>query len=140
MPHHELHTGTEAPALQAALEITGELESVFLATGDADGNAHLEVAEPLTGSVDELVVRGFFDRTTVANLRANPRLTLLAWEPEEGHGFQFGGTLLQTRETAMLDGYSPILDRGMPQVEYELRIHIESVSPLIHQPHRDPER
>jgi predicted pyridoxine 5'-phosphate oxidase superfamily flavin-nucleotide-binding protein len=138
MSHQELSQATDASALRRALEAAAELESVLVATGDADGNPHLEPAELLSSADDELVVRAFFDHVTVANLRGNPRMTLLAWDSTEAHGFQFAGTLVQARETAMLDGYAPILDRGMPQIEYELRVHVEGVSPLVHRPHREP--
>ncbi|HUH05196.1 MAG TPA: pyridoxamine 5'-phosphate oxidase family protein [Kofleriaceae bacterium] len=137
MSHHELSQAPDAVELSRAAELAAELELVFVATSDADGNAHLELAEPLSSAGDELVVRAFFDRTTVANLRNNPRLTVLAWDPVDAHGFQLSGTLVKAHETAMLDGCAPLLDRGMPQIEYELRVQLEVVSPLGRQPHRE---
>lgn len=123
--------------LDRALAHAGFFDQIFLATTDAAGCPHLDVAGTLEDAADPLVLRGFFSATTMDDVRANPRLELLAWDTHEQRGLKIRGTLEQSRETALLDGYVPALDAGTPQVEHELHIRVEEVLLVERRPRRE---
>jgi hypothetical protein len=124
------------------LEIAGRLKHVYVATADREGLPHVSAAGKLqVTSEGDLAVSEWFCPGTLSNVQANPKVSLVVWRPEGDAGYQILGNIVEIRDLAMLDGYSPGLREGIqiPQVERQLIIRPEKVLAFQHAPHSDLE-
>ncbi|MBN1362992.1 MAG: hypothetical protein JW993_20505 [Sedimentisphaerales bacterium] len=66
------------------------------------------------------------------NPATEPKLALLVWDAETGHGYQVTGRAVQADPTAVLNGYSPIeAHQHFPQVEERVLMVVDDVTELV---------
>ncbi len=128
--------------VETAIRLAQRLAHVLVATADGAGLPHVAAA----GSVAQapggrLAVGAWFCPGTVENVAANPRIALVAWDPETDQGYQILGGVERIDELGMLDGYSPAEQAGppLPQVERRLIVRVDKVLDFHHAPHSDME-
>jgi len=128
--------------IEKVLGMAGHLKHVYLATADEEGLPHVSVAGRLEVTPEgDLAVSEWFCPGTLSNAQANPRVSLVVWRPDIDSGYQILGKIIEIRELAMLNGYSPEHggDIRIPQVERQLVIRAEKVMAFQHAPHSDLE-
>lgn len=119
-----------------------EWTGVLVATADADGLPHVAVADRVEPAGEgRIAVTYWFCPGTLANVSANPRISIVVWSREVREGYQILGTLDAMEDAGMLDGYSPRIDSDepMPQVRERLVIRVENVLSFSGAPHSDLE-
>ncbi len=128
--------------LKRAADIAGRVGHILVATADAEGLPHVAAAGELVANGEEQVtVAAWFCPGTVANVHANARISLVAWDPGADEGCQLLGRVLRIEEVGILDGYAPEADgkRRVPQVERQLVVRVERVLDFTAAPHTDEE-
>lgn len=126
--------------MEKVLEIAGHLKHVYVATADRQGLPHISAAGRLQITPEgDLAVSEWFCPGTLINARENPKVSLVVWRSEIDSGYQVLGEIIEIRDLAMLDGYSPEAGAGawIPQVERQLIIRPEKVLAFQHAPHSD---
>lgn len=116
--------------LKKAEQLAAKAGHVFVATADAKGWSHVAMAGRLMLTPEKhVVVTEWFCPGTMANLQANPRLSLVAWDSATDIGYLLTGELEKMKDLGMLDGYAPQIDGNtlFPQVERQLLVHIDRV-------------
>ena len=107
---------------------------VLVATSDPEQGAYVAAARRLeTFGPDRLSVQAWWCDRTVANLDANPRLSLVVWDPQSGSGYQLLGECQGVENEAWLDGLAEG-ERGgapLPQVERNLVVRVRAVFDII---------
>jgi hypothetical protein len=115
---------------------------ILVATADSEGMPHLAAAKKLEILADgRVAVSAWFCPSTVANLNANRRLSVVIWDPEVDAGFQLIGEVEDVSEVAMMDGFIPAEGREapLPQVERRLVMAVEKSLAFRLRPHTDME-
>jgi hypothetical protein len=114
---------------------------VLVATADSKGVPHIAPAERMTLVPEEqkVSVEAWFCPGTVANLQANRRIALVAWDPGTDKGYQIVGRTEGVEDVALLDGYVPGLESMLPQEKKRLYIRVDKVMAFRHAPHTDEE-
>jgi len=115
---------------------------VLIATADSSGVPHIaaagkiELEGPSTVAITEWFCPG-----TVANLRKNAGVSVVAWDKASDAGYQLIGRLEASKDVAVLDGYAPGLEGQppLPQVEQRLVVRVERVMDFRIGPHSDTE-
>ena len=106
-------------------------EISYVATSDKNGYPHLAVEKGLKVLEEKyLGFSAWFCNKTVENLCNNPKITIAIFDPLLKKGYQFSGEVIEIKEGAMLNGFSPELEkkeREFPQVERRLKIKIDEV-------------
>ncbi len=128
--------------LAEAVEIATKAGYVVIATADPDGMPHITAAGRIELEGDRMVaITEWFCPGTVANLRENAGVAVVAWHKASDTGFQLLGRLETVKEVAVLDGYAPGLEGEppLPQVERRLLIHVDRVMDFRLGPHSDTE-
>ncbi|MBI5585964.1 MAG: pyridoxamine 5'-phosphate oxidase family protein [Deltaproteobacteria bacterium] len=128
--------------LAEAVALAGRIGHVFIATADPSGRAHLAAARRLTlGPEKQVAVADWLCPKTVLNLRQNPFLSLVAWDPAADQGFQLLGELQEMKDLEMMNGYSPELEKKgpIPQVDRELVVRVDEILEFKIAPHSDQE-
>jgi len=129
-------------ALKKAEQLAAKAGHVFVATADAKGWPHVAAAGRLALTPEKhVVVTEWFCPGTMANLQANPRLSLVVWDSAAHVGYQLIGELEEIKDLGVLDGYAPQLEGKIPvpQVERQLLVHIDPVFDFKRAPHTDVE-
>ncbi len=124
-------------------QLAAKAGHAFVATVDANGWPHVAVAGRLAVTPEEhLVVTDWFCPVTMANLRANPKLSVVVWDSASDVGYQLIGELEETKDLGVLNGYAPPVesDSPIPQVERQLLVHIDRILDFKHAPHTDGEK
>ncbi|MBI2852564.1 MAG: pyridoxamine 5'-phosphate oxidase family protein [Chloroflexi bacterium] len=132
--------GTEA--LAEAQQLAEKVGHVFIATAGKDGWPHLAAAKAMKlmpGGRAE--VNEWFCPGTVANLKVNPRVSIVIWDESGDRGYQLLGEMEKMMDIGLLDGYTPEMKSKfiIPQVESQLVLRVERVIPFRHAPHSDVE-
>jgi hypothetical protein len=130
----------KADKLIEAVKIGMKTGHVLIATADTAGIPHVAAAGKI-----ELEGRGmvaiteWFCPGTVANLRKNAGVSVVAWDRAADTGYQIIGRLEASRDVAVLDGYAPGLEGQppLPQVERRLLVRVEKVMDFRIGPHSD---
>lgn len=128
--------------LKKAVRLGEELGHVFVATADTAGLPHVAAAGKISlESEDRVAVMEWFCPRTVANLKVNPRVSVVVWNQKSDMGFQLLGKCEKVEEVGMMNGYSPGLEdqKPLPQVERKLIVRIEKITDFRHAPHSDVE-
>lgn len=115
---------------------------VVIATADNEGTPHIAAAGKIELEGDSAVaITEWFCPGTVANLRPNAGVSVVAWDRASDAGFQLIGRLETTSDVAVLDGYAPGLEGNppLPQVERRLLIHVDHIMDFSLSPHSDVE-
>lgn len=128
--------------LSKAVEIATKAGYVIIATADPGGMPHIAAAGKIELEGDGIAaITEWFCPGTVANLRPNAGVSVVAWDKASDTGFQLLGRLEATADVAMLDGYALGLEGEppLPQVERRMRIRVEHVMDFKLGPHSDTE-
>ncbi len=128
--------------LKKAEQLTAQAGHVFVATADAKGWPHVAAAGRMALAPEKhVVVTEWFCPGTMANLQANPRLSLVVWDSAADVGYQLIGELEEIKDLGVLDGYAPQVEgkAPVPQVERQLIVHIDRVIEFKRAPHTDVE-
>jgi len=126
--------------LHKAAELAQKVGHVFVATADTAGTPHVAAAARLTvGARGRAVVEAWFCPGTVVNLDRNKHVALVVWDAAADNGYQLVGHVEKVDELAVLDGYTPQVERGkpLPQVERRLTVRVKSVLVFTRAPHTD---
>jgi len=113
---------------------------VIIATSGRESKPHVATAGKLRyDSVDDLLrVSEWFCTKTVENLHSNRRVSVVAWEPGRDIGYQLQGVVVEIRNSAVLDGYTPREGHmHVPQARHELAIEVEKITEFSHAVHSD---
>lgn len=130
--------------LQEAIALAGETGRVFVGTADGSGLPHIAAAGEMgmiDGSGSTVSVSSWFCPGTIANLQANPWVSLVVWNQEQDVGYQLIGRAVKTEDIAMMDGYVGDREEKTPLPQEERRIIVE-VEKILHfsvGPHSDVE-
>ena len=106
-----------------------EIKYVFLATADSVGQPHIAIGEQVTVSGDSfLIFENWFCPATLQNISSNFRVSVVAVLPDSGTGFQMLGSVVNSKNIAMIDGYDADTTLpGVPQVLTRFMVRVESV-------------
>ncbi len=129
-------------ALKKAVELGQELGRVFVATADSQGLPHVAAAgEIRLESETRVGISAWFCPGTVANLKKNPHMASVVWDPASDVGYQIVGRCEKVEEVSMMNGYSPQTEekQPIPQVERKILMRVEKVIGFKHAPHSDLE-
>lgn len=128
--------------LGKAMALAEHLDHFLLATVAPDGQPHIAAAGELSllagGRIE---ITDWFCATTVRNLQANPRISVVVWDLGHHRGFQLLGVVEKEEDIAIMDGYVPELEAGetLPQVERLLVVRIEKILDFSQQEQGDTE-
>ncbi len=128
--------------LNQAVAIAKKTQQVFIATADAAGAPHIACAGKITAEAgDRLAVTEWFCPGTVANLQENKNVSIAVWDKLTDTGLQVLGQVESIQDMAILDGYSPAVEKQhpLPQVERKLFIKVEKILDFKLAPHSDVE-
>ena len=83
----------------------------------------------------------WFCMGTIANLKKNPRVSLVIWDKKDDAGYQLIGEAEQVEDICMLNGYDQKTEGkiAVPQVERRIIMRINKVIDFTHAPHTDRE-
>lgn len=116
--------------LRKAMVFAESLDHFLIATVAPNGQPHIAVAGELSlNSTGSLEVTDWFCQTTVANLRANPKISVVLWDKKTDLGYQLLGEAERVEDIAILDGFAPELEVSvsLPQVERRLLVRIRTI-------------
>ena len=95
----------------------------YIASADAQGRPHLAVGRIEEWEGTRLVFSGWLCPQTLANIGANPSVSVTI--PIGEAGWQFSGRVEHAQVDAVLDGWTPGEDPGTPQSRYRPAIQPE---------------
>jgi hypothetical protein len=126
--------------IERMVALSNRVGFLFIATSDRSGMPHMASArraEQMAG--DRLALTEWFCPGTVANLRENPRLSIVVWDSASDTGYQLIGESEKIEEVAMLDGYEAGREESppVPQVERRLIVRGREVFEFRQRPHSD---
>ncbi len=128
--------------LQKTEKLATKVGHILVATADSEGWPHVAAAGRLALTPEKhVVVTEWFCPGTMANLQANPQLSLVVWDSTADVGYQLIGELEEIKDLGVLDGYAPQVEgkTPVPQVERQLLVHIDRVLEFKRAPHADVE-
>ncbi len=128
-------------ALVEAVGVSRQVGHVFLATADRQGLPHITPGENLTlmPAESRISAEAWFCPQTVANLEANPLISLVAWDFDADRGYQLLGRAEKVEDISILNGYAPGSETPVPQGKKRLTIRVEKILSFRHAPHTDRE-
>ncbi len=132
----------DAKTIKKAVAMGKRLGTVLVATADASGLPHVAVAGKIRLSAEgSLTLSAWFCPGTLTNLKVNPRLALVIWDPRTDTGYQLLGESQKVEDLAILNGYAPEVEGSspIPQVERELVLRVDKILEFRHAPHSDLE-
>ncbi len=128
--------------LNQAVAIVKKTGQAFIATADTTGAPHIACAGKINAEADDrLAVTEWFCPGTVANLQENKNISIAIWDKLTDTGFQILGKVEGIQDMAVLDGFSPAVEKQhpLPQVERKLLIKVEKILDFKLGPHTDVE-
>jgi uncharacterized protein len=126
--------------IKKAVEMGSRLGHVFVATADHAGLPHVAASGRIEVEPGgRVAVSEWFCPGTLANLQANPKVSIVAWDPVNDIGFQILGVADGLEELAVMDGLSQDLRKPLPQVERKIHVRVEKIIDFRHAPHSDVE-
>jgi hypothetical protein len=126
----------------AAVNLGQKLQHLIVATADGEGLPHVAVAGQIAQvSEERLAVSAWFCPGTLKNLEQNRLVSLVIWDPGTDEGYQLLGEVEKMEEEAIMNGYSPELEKKgpIPQVKWKLTVRVERTLDFTHAPHSDTE-
>lgn len=106
-----------------------EIDMAFVASSDGQGHPHLAAGRELKVlEGDLLVFENWFCPETLRNVAGNPSVSVAVVAQADGSGYQLLGRVVESTDTALLDGYAPGTEPvGMPQVLTRLVVKVERI-------------
>jgi len=129
--------------LEDAAKLCYKTGHVFVATVNAEAVPHVTAAEVLEVMADDSVeITEWFCPVTVANLQVNRSISIVVWDPDSDMGYQLLGNMEKLYDEAVVNGYSPEFDVGIPrpQIERRITICVDRVLDFSVAPHSDVEK
>jgi len=126
--------------IQAAVALGRRLQQVFVATADKNGMPHIAAAAELNRPAGgQVAVAAWFCPATIDNLQHNRLISLVVWDPLADQGYQLLGTVAHMEDTAMLNGYSPLVEQTapLPQAQRTLTVQVDKILAFSQAPHSD---
>jgi hypothetical protein len=127
--------------VENAVALAQKIKHVFVATASDDGLPHIAAAAKMTliSNEENIAVEAWYCPTTLINLKQNPLISLIIWDPKTDEGYQLLGETVKVEDLAMMNGYDPKLDlkTTLPQVERRLVVRVKDVLIFTHAPHTD---
>lgn len=127
-------------AIYEAVELGKRMRYVYVATADLRGLPHLASAGIISVLFENRIgVEAWFCPGTIQNLKDNPLISVVSWDPGPDIGFQMLGKVEKVEETAILNGFSPEFEKAepIPQSERKLIIKVDKVLAFRAAPHSD---
>ncbi|MBI4791624.1 MAG: pyridoxamine 5'-phosphate oxidase family protein [Deltaproteobacteria bacterium] len=126
--------------IERMVEVSDRVGFLFIATADRNGVPHMASArraEQMAG--DRIAVTEWFCPGTVANLRENPRMSIVVWDSVSDTGYQLIGEAEKIEDVAMLDGFEAVRAETppVPQIERRLIVRGREVYAFRQRPHSD---
>ena len=123
------------------IRLAEKVGHVLIATADQKGSPHMASSGRMELQRDgRLSLSEWFCPGTLSNLQHNPRISVVVWDPESDFGYQLLGETEGIEETAMQDGYSPLLETSrIPQVERKILFRVDRILHFSLAPHSDIE-
>ncbi len=113
----------------------------YIATSDSDRCPHIAMEKGLKVIYDKHIgFNAWFCKKTVENLHNNPKIAIAVLDSSLKRGYQFLGKIVAIEDGAMLNGFSPELEKNkkeIPQVETRLKIKIDAILDFSAGPHSD---
>ncbi|MBW8016172.1 MAG: pyridoxamine 5'-phosphate oxidase family protein [Planctomycetes bacterium] len=128
--------------LEDAAKLFDKTGHVFVATVNAEAMPHVTAAKMLELMGDcSVEITEWFCPVTVSNLQVNKSISIVVWDADSDMGYQILGNMEKLCDKAILNGYSPELDVGIPkpQVERRITICVDRVLDFSVAPHSDIE-
>ncbi len=128
--------------LNQAVAIVKKTGQAFIATADTDGTPHIACAGKINAEAGGfLAATEWFCPVTVANLGKNKNISIAVWDKHTDTGLQVLGQVESIQDMAILDGYSPAVEKQhpLPQVERKLLIKVQKILDFKLGPHTDVE-
>ncbi|HLE88231.1 MAG TPA: pyridoxamine 5'-phosphate oxidase family protein [Candidatus Brocadiaceae bacterium] len=123
-------------------DFTKIVELFYVATSNQKKEVHLAVAKDLIYLPDNehVVFKSWFCKKTIENIFENPNISIAIYDAKTDTGYQIVGRAVSKNVVAVLNGYSPQLERvekEYPQEEYQLKIKIINIMDLHRVAHSD---
>ncbi len=132
----------EPDILVEAVRLALKQGSVFLITADAEGWPHLAVAGKVGLTPEKhLALEEWYCPRTMINLRANPRVDVVIWDPAADQGYQLLGEVEEIRDLGIVTGHNGGAEGSppVPVVERQLTVHVDRAMLFRRGPHLDEE-
>lgn len=111
---------------------------LLIATSGLSGIPHMTSAGQANLEPDDRIgITEWFCPRTLENLMENRNISILIYDPATREGNQMVGVVEDIRDVAVMDGFMPEGEPGIPQVERELIIRVDAVLDYSHGPHTD---
>lgn len=119
-----------------------KIDLFYVATSNQKGEPHLAVAKGLVFLPDNehIAFKSWFCKRTLENIHENPNMAIAIYDIANDTGYQIIGKAVSKHVVAVLNGYSPKLERlgkEYPQEEYQLKIKLINVMDLHSVTHSD---
>ena len=123
-------------------DFSKKVELFYVATSNQKKEVHLAVAKDLIFLPDNehVAFKSWFCKKTIENIFENPNISIAIYDAKTDTGYQVVGRTVSKNVVAVLDGYSPRLEkveREYPQEEYQLKIKIINIMDLHRVVHSD---
>lgn len=114
---------------------------LLIATSGPSGIPHIASAGEACLEPDgRISIKEWFCPKTLENLRENSNISILVYDPATREGNQIVGRVEEINEVAVMDGFMPEGEPGIPQIERELVIRMDAVLAYSQGPHTDSPR
>jgi len=123
-------------------DFSKQVELFYVATSNQKKEVHLAVAKDLIFLPDNehVAFKSWFCKKTIENIFENPNISIAIYDAKADTGYQIVGRTVSKNVVAVLNGYSPQLEkveREYPQEEYQLKIKIINIMDLHRVVHSD---
>ncbi len=133
----------KAETIKRAVELGTRVGYVFIATADSEGLPHMAASRKIAAEREGIIsIREWFCPGTLANIRKNPRLSVVVWDQENDVGYQILGNSEKIEDLYMMNGLAPdaeTQENPFPQVERKILIAVNKIVRFCHAPHSDVE-
>lgn len=121
--------------LARAIELGRRVEHFFIALVGTDGFPYVNSARQIEQVADnQLAIEEWICPLTVTQIKENPKMAVLIWDPAADNGYEILGEVLMFESREFLNGFAPeVEERGyLPQVKRKLIIRAEKITAFSH--------
>jgi uncharacterized protein len=127
---------------EQAVRLGKRIGVALVATADEKGFPHMAASSKIEAEgYPRIAVSEWFCPGTLSNLKENPKISIVVWDPESDIGFQLTGESEGIQETAVMNGLLKGHEKEppLPQVQRKILVRVESIVRFCHAPHSDLE-